>query len=53
MRPKFLPKGKMESGEFDDYDQEVLNDFVKSVKTVGLLVLGMVLVIAGVAGKWG
>jgi hypothetical protein len=42
----------MEPTEFDEYDQEVLDEFVKGVKTVALLVVGMVLVIAGVAGKW-
>ena len=51
MRPKFLPRGRVEPpiepAEFDEYDQEVIDSFKRSVAYVGLFLAGLVLIISG------
>lgn len=48
MRPRFLPKPKMEPNEFDEYDREVLACFTRSVLYVGVFIVGLVVILADI-----
>ena len=48
MRPRYLPKSKMEPNEFDEYDREVIEGFARSILYVGCFIVGLVVILAGI-----